>query len=696
MNILGVVTGLPLWREALRGLAAILCNAIYSIISLMFQVFVTVAQANIFDETTLAPIYQRVTLILTIVMTFYITFEFIKYIIQPDTMGDKDKGVGNIAVKIVIVIVLIAMVPKIFSLAYNLQGRIINQNVIGKVILGSTDQDYNKIGYEFSSDMLGEFYKIGECRNSSSKCQSTGTKYDENIDKIKTTGVVNILPGINDSENEDQGGIFENETPAIDFNGFMAIIVGGLIVYILVLYSIDLGVRYAQLLYLQVIAPIAIMGYLLPKKDGIFQKWTKQCFTTYLDVFIRLSVIYFVLLLIDMIGNNKTSIFAGISGTNGAIETFAYIAIVLGLLLFAQRAPKLLQELFPSSGAAGIGMGLGAKSRFEPAIKAVKGIGNTIGTGRRVAGALGGFAAGTAVGKGFGGRLRAGAAGAKTGFDKNRKGLLNGSVYKRVQQAKFAGEKKREEEEEIVANAPVGTSRGRALNQSLYKQEHWANVAKEQDRQLKHYDVPKATMDALTSQIDEMKQIKVLKLAVKAAENRGAPAEEIKTLDARYKAACQTVRQQVVKNGGNLETILQDQKNGKFLKFTYDELDANGFAKYETDSTGAVVYENGKPKKIQHEVTFQFDSGDQNFASPTYTIAHSEYEKAMSSDVLKNIEVEINGSKKKIGSLTEEEYITYIHKIKDAMAAPKTEFENSHEFEEAHAFAKGGETSGKK
>ena len=683
-----LILGMPLWRQALRGLGAIICNWIYGLISFLFQVFVTVAQANIFDENTLGPIYQRITLILTIVMTFYITFEFVKYIIQPDTMGDKEKGIGNIGLKIIIVIVLIAMVPRIFSLAYSLQGRILNQNVIGKVILGSAKQDYNKIGNEFAADMLETFYYPEEESNI-----GTGTReqYEENMSDIRTKGKVNILPSITSPDTPSGGSM-----PYIHFDGLMAIVVGGLIVYILILYSIDLGLRYAQLLYLQVMAPIAIMGYLLPKKDGIFQKWTKQCLTTYLDVFIRLSLMYFALLLINLIGKNRGDLFAGIPGTNGTVETFAYIAIILGLLLFVQKAPKLLQDLLGQSSVAGIGMGLGAKSRFEPTIKAVKRTGNIIGTGRRVAGALGGFAAGTAVGKGFGGRLRAGAAGAKTGFDKNRKGLLNGSVYKRVQQAKFAGEKKREEEEEIVANAPVGTSRGRALNQSLYKQEHWANVAKEQDRQLKHYDVPKATMDALTSQIDEMKQIKVLKLAVKAAENRGAPAEEIKTLDARYKAACQTVRQQVVKNGGNLETILQDQKNGKFLKFTYDELDANGFAKYETDSTGAVVYENGKPKKIQHEVTFQFDSGDQNFASPTYTIAHSEYEKAMSSDVLKNIEVEINGSKKKIGSLTEEEYITYIHKIKDAMAAPKTEFENSHEFEEAHAFAKGGETSGKK
>ena len=368
-----LILAMELWRRALRGLGAIICNWIYSLIAFLFQVFVTVAQANIFDENTLGPIYQRITLILTIVMTFYITFEFVKYIIQPDTMGDKEKGIGNIGLKIIIVIVLIAMVPKIFSLAYSLQGRILNQNVIGKVILGSAKQDYNQIGNEFSADMLETFYYVdekvcGSCTTGGDRIQDI---VKENLDNIRKDGNVNILPGI--TEPNDDLAIGQGDKPWIHFDGLMAIAVGGLIVYILILYSIDLGLRYAQLLYLQVMAPIAIMGYLLPKKDGIFQKWTKQCLTTYLDVFIRLSLMYFALLLINLIGKNRGDLFAGIPGTNGTVETFAYIAIILGLLLFVQKAPKLLQDLLGQSSVAGIGMGLKPGDRVAPL--AARGIG---------------------------------------------------------------------------------------------------------------------------------------------------------------------------------------------------------------------------------------------------------------------------------------------------------------------------------
>ena len=73
------LVNLPLWRQALRGLGAVLCNVIYNLISWIYQLFMVVAQLNILSEGTTHEIYQRVTMILTIVMTFYITFEFVKY-----------------------------------------------------------------------------------------------------------------------------------------------------------------------------------------------------------------------------------------------------------------------------------------------------------------------------------------------------------------------------------------------------------------------------------------------------------------------------------------------------------------------------------------------------------------------------------------------------------------------------------------
>ena len=106
---------LPFWRQALRGIMAMLCNLIYSVMSFFYDLFNNISQINILTSTDVQPIYQRVTMILTIVMVFYITFQFVKYVVQPDVMTDKEKGAGNIVYKMVIVIVLIAFVPKIFS-----------------------------------------------------------------------------------------------------------------------------------------------------------------------------------------------------------------------------------------------------------------------------------------------------------------------------------------------------------------------------------------------------------------------------------------------------------------------------------------------------------------------------------------------------------------------------------------------------
>ncbi len=364
MNFL-VAVGLPLWRQGLRGLGALLCNLIYWLISCVYQLFITLAKVNFLSTNAVEPIYQRVTMVLTIVMTFYITFEFVKYVITPDNIEDKEKGVGNILQRIVIVIILIAFVPKIFSLAYSLQSKIIENQVISKIILGKTNTNVEQVGGVFSANILGLFYGIDEeaCASGSGNCADAAAQVEENLSNLRNNGKINLLEGINETV-ESSLIRFDGYTPAISFNGFFAIGVGAFILYVLALYSVDVGIRYAQLLFLQVMAPIAIMGYILPKKDGIFQKWTKQCLTTYVDLFIRIAIIYFILLLIEIIGTayDSGTLFEGLQ-ISKTLETFAYIILIMGLLTFASRAPKLLGELFPSSGAAGIGFGFKAGER---------------------------------------------------------------------------------------------------------------------------------------------------------------------------------------------------------------------------------------------------------------------------------------------------------------------------------------------
>lgn len=357
---MAIFLDLPFWRTAIRGLGALLCNIIYNLISWIYQLFITVSRLNILSSDGVAPIYQRVTMILTIVMTFYITFEFVKYVIQPDTITDKEKGAGNILKRIIIVVVLIAFVPRLFTLAYRAQNIIIENQVISKVILGKKNVNFATFGNDFSANLLSIFYDVNE-----SACQSGCNEEREivnsNLDGLRKGEGLNLTQGIENSVS--QSG---EKIPTIRFDGILAIGVGVFILYILILYSIDVGIRYFQLLFLQIIAPIAIMGYMLPKKDNIFEKWYKQCFATYIDLFLRLAIIYFVLMIVQVLGDamNAGTLFAGMDDVSGSIRTFAYIVLVMGLLAFAQRAPKLLGELFPSMGSkAGIGFGLKAGER---------------------------------------------------------------------------------------------------------------------------------------------------------------------------------------------------------------------------------------------------------------------------------------------------------------------------------------------
>ncbi len=378
---------LPFWRQALRGIMATLCDFIYSIMSFFYDLFNNVSQINILTSADVQPIYQRITMILTIVMVFYITFQFVKYVVQPDAMTDKEKGAGNIVYKMVIVIVLIAFVPKIFEIAYDVQNAIISKNVISKVILGpQASMDEENLGSGFASSVFNMFYYVSP-ENVNKDCYDgaqCGLLVTQNIGTLKAEGNLNAISlGLNETDKSD--------TPLItfEFDGLLAVIVGGVIVYILILYCIDVGVRWVQLLYLQLIAPIPILGYITPKKDGIFQKWTKQCITTYIDLFLRVAIINIILLLCDTLLKSKIAGDLVPDGSSTMMTTLIYVVLIIGVMLFAHKAPKMIGELFPKGGVASGNFGLSAKDR------GLKGA-------TRVFGAAAGGAVGAVVGAGAG------------------------------------------------------------------------------------------------------------------------------------------------------------------------------------------------------------------------------------------------------------------------------------------------------
>lgn len=486
---------------------------IYGLIVVIFRLFTNLSQLDILSADQTNGIYQRVTMVITIVMVFYITFEFVKYVVQPDTINDKEKGVGKIGMRIVIAILLIAFIPTIFNLGMRLQNKILSTNVISKVILGQDSFDFKDAGSNFAGDVFSAFYRVDYSKcGSLEECQQAQNKVDEVINLFKEdTGLLALLHGTWYS--------LTDVDDTIQYDGLLAVVFGAFILYVLFLYCIDLGVRYIQLIFLQIIAPIAAISYIVPQKDGIFQKWTKQVTTTYLDVFIRVAILYFMLLIVSILSNSLD--FFEMSKNGNQINIFEYLFVIAGLLIFVQRAPKLLEELLPGkAGAASIGFGFSGKSRFEPIGKTVGSMLKPVaGTAGLVAGGFGGLfkrekgADGKKhlrlnkkltqgmEGDGFGKRLKRGLTYATSAVKSAGAGAAAGVKTGRFSAAQLAAQQATQKDESTV-------NKGGTVLGSTFRGTHYQNVSASIQTQVEDLEAITKAKENVASTI---KNIKIMK-----------------------------------------------------------------------------------------------------------------------------------------------------------------------------------------
>lgn len=492
---------------------SVLNNIIYGLIVVIFRIFTNLSQIDILSEDQTNGIYQRVTMIITIVMVFYITFEFVKYVVQPDTISDKEKGVGKMATRIVVAILLIAFMPTIFNLGMRLQNKILSTNIISKVIFGQDDFDFKDAGSNFAGDVFATFYHVDYSKcGSLEECKKAQLEVDEVISTFK--------------EDKGAAAIFKATTSdlfdtsdTIEYNGLLAVVFGAFVLYIVFLYCIDLGVRYIQLIFLQIIAPVAAISYIVPQKDGTFQKWTKQVTTTYLDVFIRVAILYFMLLITSILSNSLD--FYEMSKNGTQINIFEYLFIIAGLLIFVQRAPKLLEELLPAKGgAASIGFGFSGKSRFEP-------LGKTIGTMAKpvaaTAGLVGGGLSGVfkretgadgkkhlrlnkkltqgMEGDGFGKRLKRGLTYATSAVKSAGAGAAAGAKTGRFSAAQLAAQQATQKDESTV-------NKGGTVLGSTFRGTHYQNVSASIQTQVEDLEAITKAKENVASTVKNMKIMK--------------------------------------------------------------------------------------------------------------------------------------------------------------------------------------------
>lgn len=389
-------------KDALRSVAAALDSLIYQVVSFLYKLFFFVSSTEIFQNDAVKNVSKNFQLLVAVVVMFSLSISLVNYIVNPDNMKSGKVSASKLVTKVITSLVLLLTINIVFATAYRLQNAIIENNFIGKLILGDKAQsfDVESMGMSFSKSILSAFITDNPNKSGSVPQYNIQDANDlfNNI-LTKESQFRYLTDFINDKD--DQGEYILN------YNA-LSIPVGLFVGYILLTYVVGVGVRTVQLFYLQIIAPVPILFYVLPNGDDKLKKWTQQCITTYLDLFIRHLIIYLTIFLCS----NLLSSDGRLIIPSGADEykNWIILALVIAIMLFAKKAPDLIKELFPATSKASGDFGLNLGKQFKgTAAGAVLGAG---------VGGIAGAATGLLSGGGIGGMIG--------GFNRGAYGGLTG------------------------------------------------------------------------------------------------------------------------------------------------------------------------------------------------------------------------------------------------------------------------------
>lgn len=396
----------PGWlNDFLRTIFTGLDNVGYFFVEGIFNVFFTIVNADLFSGSLINQFYTRIQMILGILMIFRISITLLQMIVNPDMFKDKQKGAGSLVKRVAVMLVLLTLIVPIegisehdpndlnqqirsngilFGFLYQFQNSVIQDNVLGKLILGS---NVDSIPEGESSD-IGNMSDVGAVMSSTvAKAFIKPTLKSDAPDEINTQedyqaniacpgeegGDVGARPYF--SENLLRASTLVNhvndtcQSDGEEVYVFDYTILGGLVssiimTIIIIGFTLDIAVRAIKLAILRLIAPVPIISYISPgqEKDGAFGNWVKTLTSTYLSLFIRLAIIYFGAYLIIVISEGGFSIWQ--SSTSFATSLLASIFIIIGILVFMKQAPKFFQDMLGIKGDgklfSGIGTMLGA------------------------------------------------------------------------------------------------------------------------------------------------------------------------------------------------------------------------------------------------------------------------------------------------------------------------------------------------
>ena len=347
-------------------------NIFFTLVRDCFKIILYLADVEIFNESVINDFSKRVYMLLAVIMFFKIAVSTIQYLVDPDKLSDNSSGVGAILKNSAIAIVLLVVVPEVFRFARTAQTEV--ASYIPSLIMGdsygttqgqSNVQRVTKEADNMTSTVMKIFY--------TPKTNKTDFSHGKEI-KLETFKQ-QITDGCTKFDLLNLGDYFATDSCSWNYTIILPVVVAGLMIFVLVSMAVDIAIRAIKFALLEIMAPIPIVSYIDKGGKGAFESWIKEVKDVYLDLFIRIAVVYFIIFIIDKVVNNFNAgeMLKHMNGESVFVKGLVLVFIIIGLLLFGKEAPKYLCDA----------LGIKGTDKISPMFKRAGGLlGTAFGGGR--------------------------------------------------------------------------------------------------------------------------------------------------------------------------------------------------------------------------------------------------------------------------------------------------------------------------
>lgn len=337
-----------------RKIAIYLCKPIYCLIVYMYKIFYNIATTRFLQSEIVQEISANIYTLVSVVMLFAFSVTILSAIVNPDLLSDGKKGVKAVFKRAIIALMLIVVIPFAFDELYKIQETIMKNSLIEKIVVGieyncnSSDKSKCEAGGNGGQVIAGTLMsavlypddEMADADGNVNVSVSVSEYYSKMIAEDLPKYIGAVAKNINATAiNPENANISNDEAYAFKFNGLIAIVVGLVTVYILVIFAIDVAVRVFKMAFMELTAPISIVSY-VAAGDKILSSWFKELGKTYAELFVRVAAIAFYLFLVS----NLSSFMEQFKNSDWTLVLKAFLMV--GMLIFAKQVPDMIGKIF--------------------------------------------------------------------------------------------------------------------------------------------------------------------------------------------------------------------------------------------------------------------------------------------------------------------------------------------------------------